>query len=75
MPRQTEITERALYVLRTACESPTGEAVLSDNANDRRLLQPLLERGYATLLGDDKMVATPQGRAFVAGVDHVMRRL
>lgn len=75
MPRNLKITDRALALLRLAA-APGGHQ-LAGAGEDRapRDLQPLLEHGYAVRLGTNRAVITPTGRAFLAGVDHVVGKL
>lgn len=74
-PRNLTVTARSLALLRAI--AAVHEYTLAAPGEDRapRDLQPLLERGYAVRIGTVRAVITPTGRAFLAGVDHVMGSL
>lgn len=74
--RNDAMTEQALSLLRAIAAVHEYTLAAPGEPVDRPAgLQPLLERGFAVRLGNNRAVVTPTGRAFLAGVDYVMGRL
>lgn len=78
--RRPKITAESVILLRDVCESkapnyaPQELEMIAPNAPLPRHVQALMQYGYLVRVGIDMVHATPNGRAFLAGIDWADQR-